>query len=289
VEQAQGHQPASKPASNDDLADRLDRLGMPVAERVLRRAIELQDESASQKDQISLAALQQVAAELGIEPEQVRRALAEELTAASEPISGLLGKVLAPASLSQRRVIEGSAEQVEAAVRTWMIDQEGLRLRLRSGTRTSWEKEGNPAIRIRQGLKMTRGSGALRSVPEVVSQHSRIDDGSQVVELKVDTAVVNRTAVGVGSGLGAAGVAAGVAAAMVSAGGNDMLQFLSGFAPFVVLAGVGAILTARVWTATLRQGIARAIDGIQQELTNPSPRPARSLINEIVRMWTDRR
>jgi hypothetical protein len=118
---------------------------------------------------------------------------------------------------------------------------------------------------------------------------SQIDEDSQVIEMKVNTGIVNRTAIGVGSGLSAAGAAAGVAAAIVSSGGNDLLQFLGGFAPFLVLAAVGSVLTARVWTASLRQGIARALDGIQQEITNPSPRPARSLIGEIVRMWTDRR
>ena len=148
-------------------------------------------------------------------------------------------------------------------VTAWMTRHEGMRPRSRAaGGGIRWEKDDRWRTALRQGLKLSRGTGTLRRLPAVVHRQTEVDPDEQLVEIDADTAVVGRTAAVVAGGLGGAGVAAGSAIAAGMGGGPDFIQFLAGFLPLAA-AGVGtAVAVARTWTGSVRRAIERALDGI---------------------------
>jgi hypothetical protein len=255
--------PASRPYVDDaQLASRLDALSRPLAERVLRRAIELQQEVDSGPERISRESLDQIAAELGIAPAIVQEALRGELETSSDSNSRS-GLRLVPQRVTGGRVVTGTSQEVRHQISSWMTRHEGLRPRSPAqGGGVRWEKDDRWRTALRQGLKLSQGTGSLRRLPGVVHRQTEINAGEHLVELDADTGIVSRTAVIVGGTLAAAGAAAGGAVAAGIPGGPDLLQFLAGFVPLVAV-GVGSAITiARSWTASIRRGIDRALDGI---------------------------
>lgn len=246
--------------------DRLDAVSRPLAERVLRRAIELHDTAAHGPDRITRTTLEEIASELGVAPEYVRRALAEELEIDRHPPRSLRERILAPDRVTGGRVVRLGPQDTRASIVTWMGGQEGLRPRARVADGVRWEKDRHWSAQLRIGIGRSAGTGALRNIPSVVHRQTEISDEEQLVELDADTKIISQVAAGVGGGLAGAGLVGGVVTAVTVAGGSDIAQFLAPAAPAVFVGATTALIIAKSWMTAIRTGIERALDGI----SNPS-------------------
>jgi hypothetical protein len=256
---------------SDSIGDRLDALSRPLAERVLKRAIELHHDDVHGPDRIARTTLEDIASELGVAPEYVRRALAEELETHQHPPRSIRERVLAPDRVTGGRIVSLDEAAARASIVAWMGGQEGLRPRTRVGDGVRWEKDRHWTTQLRLGLGRSDATGALRNVPSVTHRQTVISESEQLVELDADTRIISQVAAGVGGGLTAAGLIGGIVTAAAMSGGPDALQFLIPFAPAAVV-GIGtALIIAKSWLVAVRSGIGRALDGI----ANPTIREAR--------------
>ena len=109
-----------------NLPTRIDRAAV---DRVLARALELQASGAGepQAEQLTEAQLLELAKEVGLDPVNLRQALAEERTRVSVPEErGMLAALYGPAYVSAQRTVAGTPAQVLKALDDWMQRQEGL-------------------------------------------------------------------------------------------------------------------------------------------------------------------
>ncbi len=235
-----------------------DRLDFATADRVLRRAVELQaagDDAA--EAELSEDVLVRIAAEVGVSEANLRRALAEvQATPAAE--GGAWGRLLAPDRVSVSELIARQEDEVVAALAGWMRQVQGMRLRRRTEHGGLWEKDTHLVTRLRMGLRMQRPP-ALRSAGGVSHTVRPAGRDEQLVEMGADTEGLRQ----IGQVLLAAGAAVGgVAAASAVAG-------LEGAAQVGALAGIAAGLAA--WSGTvvwrvrsrvrrIRDALRRAVD-----------------------------
>lgn len=247
--------PPERPGLDDHLVRRLDALSRDEAERVLERAIRIQSQKHA-SDRFTQEQVRRIAAELGVDGSIVDRALREEVTTAAP----LRDSWLVADALVDKKVVTGSETAVESRVMAWMEREEGLSpvAPITGGLRWQPDRHWTTVTRLAMGSDATK---ALRGMAEVVHRQTSLGPEEQLVELEVETGRIRATAWGVGGGVTAVGVAAGAVIAGIG-GGNDLLEFATGAAPGLLL-GVGSlILIARAWAASIRSGMARALDGI---------------------------
>jgi AraC-like DNA-binding protein len=246
--------------------DGLDALSRPLAERVLRRAIELHDDDIHGPERVSRTTLEEIASELGVAPEYVRRALAEELETNHDSPSAMWERILAPVRVTGGRVVALAPQETRSSIVAWMGGQEGLRPRTRVADGVRWEKDRHWTTKLRIGIGRSAATGALRNIPSVTHRQTEISEHEQLVELDADTKIISQVAAGVGGGIAGAGLIGGIVTAAAMGGGSDITQFLIPFAPAAAVGLGTALLIAKSWLAAVRNGIDRALDGI----ANPS-------------------
>ena len=98
-------------------------------DRILARALELQSTTTSDPEgQLTEAQLVALAKEVGLDPINLRQALAEERTrvAVMPDERGVLATLYGGAAVSAQRTVRGTPAQVLKAVDEWMQRQEGL-------------------------------------------------------------------------------------------------------------------------------------------------------------------
>ena len=125
-------------------------------ERIIARAVEAQSDLT---DSYSAEDVMRIAGELGIPPEQVRRAMAEELRTPRSTRRGLLDTEIASS-----RLVDGTPDEVAQKVTAWLQRNEAMRLRRRDGAVQVWEKDPRPLANIRAGLGLTAGGNDLRGM-----------------------------------------------------------------------------------------------------------------------------
>ncbi|HLT96664.1 MAG TPA: hypothetical protein VK070_07730 [Acidimicrobiia bacterium] len=280
---------ASRDRRHEALANRLDELSRRDVERVLERAIQIQAQRHS-SDSLTAEQVKGIARELGLDDAVVDRAIREELRRPSQDEGE--GR-LVPERLVESAVIDGTPEEVAKNIATWMEREEGLQAVARLPDGIRWE----PDTRLITSTRLVFGSAgtkALRQLPEVVHHQRPVTADEQLVELVVGTGRIKATAWGLGGGVTALGLAAGAFTAAVVPGGSDLLQFLSAAVPGLAAGATSLLLTARVWTRSVRRGMRRALDGIAHpELYRRSSRwrrrarrddrsPFQRLVDEVV-------
>jgi hypothetical protein len=241
------------------------------ADKILRRAIELQtNESTQVVEPINRDRLIRMAGELNVEPDFLLRALAEHQAGVSldERLDTVWQKVLAPDKVMATRIVRGSTSRVEAAAETWFRNQEGLRPRRHFEDGILWEKDSHPITSIRMGLKLGQGTGALRDTRGVTHRVREIKPDEQLVSIEANTAGLRRT----GQALLATG-----AVATVGAVGIGSAAFGGPLEPATVAL---ALSTMTVFTAStifgvrmafnrLKRGINRALDAVSDAFVPP--------------------
>jgi hypothetical protein len=243
------------------VAERLQQLSTEEVERVLRRAIELQTDTDYGTDDAGMdrAALRRVAAEIGIDPDHLESAMAEELMRVQAEQPGLIDRLLAPRKAAVRGAAAGDPVQVREALDRWLGYHAGLRKRAASPSGAVWEPDKSLVTAARMKLRAAQGSGALRTAVGVRDDVHPLEPEKQIVTIEADTSNVRRVAL---AWLAAVAVAGGAAAAVGL--GNDATAVDNvGMGLGVLTLGAGGVmLGVRMWMDRIRRALHRATDAV---------------------------
>lgn len=201
------------------MADRSKALvSRSALERVLARAAELQVASGDDSgpaETLTEAQIEELGKEVGLSPQHIRQALAEE-RARIEPAggtdSGLGYRLFGPGVVGAERVVRGKTERILATIDRWMQRDEALRVKRQRADFISWE----PARGFVGSIRRMLGSGdfALTRADEVSATVVAIDDVSCVVRLQASFDGL-RAAMGRGAAAGTLFGAASTGVALV--------------------------------------------------------------------------
>ena len=169
------------PDRPDNLPAKIDR---SAVDRILARALELQADSPNDpQGQLTEAQLIDLAKEVGLDPVNLRQALAEERTRVAVPDErGTLAALYGGASASAQRTVRGSPTQVLKALDDWMQRQESLVVqRYHSTERIVWEARRDIVGMVRRTVS---GRGyALARATNVSATAIALDDTRVLVRL----------------------------------------------------------------------------------------------------------
>src|SRR5690242_6500992 len=124
-------------------------------DRILKRAGELQVSAADPSEDMTEEQLIALGQEVGITPQHLRQAIAEERTRPALPDEpGLTDRWVGPSAVSARRVVRGSREQLLARLDEWMRREECLQVKRRLADRVVWEPRRDFLGNIKRGLNL---------------------------------------------------------------------------------------------------------------------------------------
>ncbi len=221
-------------------------------ERVLARAAELQTQTSDSPEVISEDRLLEIGREVGIDPNHLRLAIAEERGRSpmlpDEP--GRIALALGEAHVGAQRTVAGSPDQVLSALDKWMQREEQFTVKRRFGLRMSWEKPRNAFASISRGLS---GKNAdLTKADEISAVVTPVDGARALVRLDADMRLYRKSqrdgviVLGVVNGVVAAGWLTPVAVLAAVSGGDVSVV------PFAAMAMVGAGVQAGISTLIWR-------------------------------------
>jgi hypothetical protein len=189
----------------------LDRAAL---ERVLARAAELQAESGEPAEALSEQQILELGTEVGLAPQHLRQALAEERTRVGvpAPTSGLLSQLLGPGIISATRTVRGSVAPTLAQLDDWMQREECLRVKRHFPDRIVWEARQGFFDAMRRGLNVGGRGYVLSRAHDVSATVVPVDGDRVLVRLDADfgshrSAVAGQGATLVGLGAVSSGVA----------------------------------------------------------------------------------
>ncbi len=255
------------------VADRLQAMSVPQAERILERAIELESAAPGPGPNSAMSAemLAHIAEELGIDVKHLRQAVSEELMRVDTGAPSFLDRLLMPGTLVAHGPVAGSEAAVRQVVDAWMSNHEGLRKRAEVDGSVTWERDRSLGATIAHALGGNRGTGAVRRSRKVVTTVRPATDTEQVVVVEADIGVARATVVGllvaaVGIGAAATGVSSLIPPTGVSAG-----DVAAGAVTFGLLGG-GVLLGARMYVRRMRDALERVVDAVRSPhlVTSPS-------------------
>ncbi len=219
------------------------RIAAEDLERIVRRAAKMQ-QRAGEPGQQSLTEEEviQIGRQVGLEPDHVRRAMAEvhaeSLLPAADPDSRLFSLLAGDASLPVRRVVPGEPGAIQQRLEAVLADEESLRpLRRRPG-RSVWEPSSNVFDRVQRSLGLDGRSYTLAQARHVDLSVAELEPGWTLVTATADLARERNEVLG-GGGFG---VLFAVAAAGVLTHSMDVENA-------TLLAAGSAVLTAIVAAA----------------------------------------
>lgn len=157
-------------------------------ERVLARAAELQNasgEDAERPETLTEAQIEELGKEVGLSPQHIRQALAEE-RARIQPIaitaSGVGYQLFGVDRVGAQRVVRGKPDRILAALDRWMQREEGLKTLRQRPDFMIWE----PSRGIFESVRRVFGSGdfALVRANEVTAAVVPVDEEFALVRLE---------------------------------------------------------------------------------------------------------
>lgn len=252
----------TNPNPNLPAQRKLDRAAL---ERVLQRASELQARGGDVPDEMSEAELVALGEEVGLTPETMRQAIAEERTRVALPESeaSLSARLFGPGSASASRTVTGTPANVLRSVDDWMQREECLRVKRRFADRITWEPRRDFLGNVKRGLNLGGRGYFLTRASEVAATVIAVDDHRSLVRLDADLSGARsaRASLGMAStGIGAVGGAT-IAAMAVVANVALLPALLVGVVPIVV----GGAMGYRI-VADHERHAARAQLGLEQVL-----------------------
>ncbi|HMC54071.1 MAG TPA: hypothetical protein VKH19_02775 [Gemmatimonadaceae bacterium] len=222
-------------------------------ERVLARAAELQAASGDDSDASGALTEDQIVElgkEVGLSPESLRQALAEE-RAHIEPVpgarSGVSARLFGGTRVGAQRVVPGTADRVLATLDRWMQREEWLRVVRQRADRIIWEPRRGFLGSVRQLLR--GGDNALFRANDIAATVVRVDEKSTLVRLEADFSVLRRTMVGQTS----AGAVVGGASSVFLVVMGVMMPVA--IAPAVVIAGASYATARRTQQHALQRAL----------------------------------
>jgi hypothetical protein len=170
------------PDAPSNLPARIDRAAV---DRILARALELQaDVAPDAQGQLTEAQLLNLAREVGLDPVNLRQAMAEERTRVATPEEkGVLASLYGGASASAQRTVRGTPAQVLKALDDWMQRQESLVVQRYFGSeRIVWEARRDVVGMVRRTVS---GRGyALARASDVAATAIALDESRVVIRLE---------------------------------------------------------------------------------------------------------
>ncbi len=233
------------------------RIDRAAVDRILARALELQaDVSSDPQGQLTEAQLLDLAKEVGLDPVNLRQAMAEERTRVAVPEErGLLASLYGGSSASAQRTVRGTPAQVLKALDDWMQRQESLvAQRYFSSERIVWEARHDVVGMVRRTMS---GRGfALARATDVSATAIPLDESRVLVRLDARLAGYRSLMAQQNVALTGAGVVVGGVLAVLS------FPLLAAAAPAVLVAPA-AFAAAR---ASHQRSVERAQLALEQVL-----------------------
>jgi hypothetical protein len=188
-------------------ARRLDRASL---ERVLARASELQAGSGDTPDEFTEEQLLELGKEVGLSPQHLRQALAEERTRSIVPDDehGLAASLFGPSRVRADRTVSGNTPDVLGAIDVWMQRTELLIVKRHHADRIVWEPRHDFLVGIKRALKVGGRDYALSQAFEASATVVQVDDSRVHVGLDADFRSSRRRSAGQVYGTTAVGAAA---------------------------------------------------------------------------------
>jgi hypothetical protein len=237
-----------------NLPSKIDRAAV---DRVLARALELQgDNPGDAQEQLSEAQLLELGKEVGLDPVNLRQALAEERTRVAIPEErGLLATLYGGSAASAQRVVRGTPTQVLKALDDWMQRQECLVVqRYFTNERIVWEARRDL---ISVARRTVSGKGeALARATDVAATVIALDESRVMVRLDARLAGYRALMAQQNAVLTGLGIVGGGVLAVLS------FPLLAAAAPVVVIAPA-ALAGAR---ASHQRSVTRAQLALEQVL-----------------------
>ncbi|HEU4641786.1 MAG TPA: hypothetical protein VFS44_04965 [Gemmatimonadaceae bacterium] len=213
----------------DNLPTRPPRLDRAALERVLARAAELQAADADPSDaMLSEDQLLDVGREVGLSPQHVRQALAEERTRSLVPEErGGMARLFGTARVYASRTVRATPEAVFASLDAWMQREETLIVKRRFPDRMLWEPRADFVTHFRRALNVGGHGYHLSRTHEVAATVVPVDEGRVLVRLEADLSNIRLQRVATGGALTGSGALG--AATLIALG----------FFPVVAIAAAG--------------------------------------------------
>jgi hypothetical protein len=210
----------------------LDRASL---ERVLARAAELQSSSGDTPEEISEEQLLELGREVGLSPQNLRQALAEERTRSVvvDEEKGFRAGLFGPSRIRAARSVSGKPSDVLATIDVWMQRQELLIVKRHHADRIVWEPRRDFLVGIKRAFKAGGRDYALSRAFEVSATVMAIDENR--VHVGLDGDFRNVLSVATGQSVGGGLVGAATAGALTLMGVAAVIAI----APVIVLTGAG--------------------------------------------------
>lgn len=220
-------------------------------EPIVRRAAELQNRRGSPGAQsLTEAEVIEIGRQVGLEPDYVRRAIAEvhadSLAPAAPPGSPLLDLLAGEGRVEVRRVVEGEPALIQQQIEGQLREREKLgSLRRRHG-RSVWEASSGAFARLERFLNFSGREYALAEIRQVDLAVAELEPGWALVTVTGDLGNKRDEAF--------YAVAGGALAAMIVA---FMIAAEGSVATGIVAAVLAGVLTAAAGSAWLRWTLTR--------------------------------
>src|ERR1051325_6753848 len=202
------------------------RLDRAALERVLARAAELQSKRGETIEEFSEEQLLELGREVGLSPQHLRQAMAEERTrpVPQETEAGIAARLFGAGRGRASRPVPGTPRAVRPTIDAWMQREELLQVKRHFGDRMVWEPRRDFLGGMKRALNLGGRGYPLTRGDEVTAAVIPVDDDRSLVSLDADlssqrgrvaTEVAGATVVGASATgvLVAIGVVAAAAAA----------------------------------------------------------------------------
>jgi hypothetical protein len=159
-------------------------------ERVLARAAELQVGSGEPEELLTEGQILELGKEVGLTPQNLRQALAEERTRVALPPDegGLSAKLLGGARVGAGRTVPGRPGDVLEAIDVWMQREECLQVKRQFPDRIVWEARRDLVGTMRRALNVGGRGYALSRAHEVAATAVAVDATRTLVRIDADLA-----------------------------------------------------------------------------------------------------
>jgi hypothetical protein len=272
-----------KPSPGPDKPSSGRALDRAALERVLARASELQAGTGDAGESMTEEQLIELGKEVGLSPEHVRQAIAEEATrVAVQPEGSTPSGVFGPMTAWTQRVIAGSQADVLARVDGYMQNEECLTVRRRFADRITWEARRDIVGSIRRGFGIGGRRYALARADETGATVVPVDSGRVLVRLDATFAESRRRSVLGGGSLAGAGLVGGgglVAVAATFPGSSMPIAMLIGGA-WAAMGGAGFAAVAKSYRSSVKHA-QLALEQALDRLEHGEP-PRRNSLFDVV-------
>jgi hypothetical protein len=259
-------------------------LDRAAIERVLARAAELHTGSLDASEGMSEQQLVELGREVGLAPEHLRQALAEERTRVAVPEErSVAGALLGAPHAVASRVVNGTPAQAMSRLDDWMQRQEALRPKRRFADRATWESRRDFVGSLQVGLNLGGRPYGLASADEVGATVVEVDPARVLVRLDADYRAARKRRMAWAAAIPAVAALKGVGLVWLATAVFDGSFFIAAAAATIWTAAGAAVGLAVARSQRRRLARAQlALDQVLDRLEHPSGGAPKSPLAEFL-------